>query len=218
MIHLQATFLKRFRVISRDVKSFIFELVLPIIIMIIALLIMRISFIVDLEPVTINLQAYLAEENPVIMPINSDSSVFTTAMKNELNTRYSSQISVLDDLTSTTASDFDRNFLFPKKISRSFKGGISFTSALNTDSTFTFRQIVNTRTPTTPLFLQTLAAQTLINSLFSKTITITVDNHPMPRTYQQTQINNAIAGFFGSFIFALALAFKFASIIAFIVK
>jgi len=40
----------------------------------------------------------------------------------------------------------------------------------------------------------------------------------MPRTYQQTQINRAISGFYGSFIFAIALAFKFASIISFIVK
>ena len=40
----------------------------------------------------------------------------------------------------------------------------------------------------------------------------------MPRTNQQLQINNTITGFFASFIFAIALAFKFASIISFIVK
>ena len=40
----------------------------------------------------------------------------------------------------------------------------------------------------------------------------------MPRTNQQLQINNTISGFFASFIFSIALAFKFASIIAFIVK
>ena len=43
-------------------------------------------------------------------------------------------------------------------------------------------------------------------------------NHPMPRTNQQLEINNTISGFFASFIFSIALAFKFASIIAFIVK
>ena len=40
----------------------------------------------------------------------------------------------------------------------------------------------------------------------------------MPRTFQQLQINNTISGFFASFIFSIALAFKFASIISFIVK
>ena len=40
----------------------------------------------------------------------------------------------------------------------------------------------------------------------------------MPRTFVQQQINNTIAGFLASFVFALALAFKFASIISFIVK
>lgn len=52
----------------------------------------------------------------------------------------------------------------------------------------------------------------------NRAISITVVNHPLPRTYQQLQINNTISGFFGSFIFTLALAFKFASIISFIVK
>lgn len=136
-----------------------------------------------------------------------------------MNTRYSSAISVLDDTTAAqTAINFDKDFLLPKKVSRTFKGGIYFTPAVTADATYSFRQIVNTRAPTSSLFLQTLAAQTLINSMLSKTINITVVNSPMPRTYQQTQINNAIAGFFGSFIFALALAFKFASIISFIVK
>jgi hypothetical protein len=47
---------------------------------------------------------------------------------------------------------------------------------------------------------------------------INVVNYPLPRTYKQLQLNNTISGFFGSFIFSLALAFKFASIISFIVK
>lgn len=45
--HLLATVLKRIRVIKRDMKSFIFELLLPMVIIILALLLMRISFIKD---------------------------------------------------------------------------------------------------------------------------------------------------------------------------
>lgn len=47
-IHLRATILKRLRVIKRDYKSFILELILPMVIIILALLLMQISFIVDL--------------------------------------------------------------------------------------------------------------------------------------------------------------------------
>jgi hypothetical protein len=35
---------------------------------------------------------------------------------------------------------------------------------------------------------------------------------------KQLQINNAVSGFFGALIFSIALAFKFASIVSFIVK
>lgn len=47
-IHLKATILKRLRVIKRDYKSFILELLLPMGIIILALLLMQISFIKDL--------------------------------------------------------------------------------------------------------------------------------------------------------------------------
>jgi hypothetical protein len=43
-------------------------------------------------------------------------------------------------------------------------------------------------------------------------------NHPLPLSFNQLNINNTITGFLGAFIFNLALAFKFASIISFIVK
>ena len=43
-------------------------------------------------------------------------------------------------------------------------------------------------------------------------------NYPFPRTQAQLQINNTISGFFGAIIFSIALAFKFASVVSFIVK
>ena len=45
--HLGATILKRLRVIKRDIKSFAFELILPIAIIILALQLMTVSFIND---------------------------------------------------------------------------------------------------------------------------------------------------------------------------
>ena len=63
--------------IRRDWKSFIFELVLPIVIMIFAMLLMKISFITDLPAQTINVNTYLNEQNPVLIPIGSTDPSYT---------------------------------------------------------------------------------------------------------------------------------------------
>ena len=102
-------------------------------------------------------------------------------------------------------------------------GGIfvepTYTNAsITPNNIYPFTSVVNTRVPTSFFFLQNLAAETYINYLQGSNITITMVNKPFLRTYNQLQINNTISGFFASLIFSLALAFKFASIISFIVK
>jgi len=77
---------------------------------------------------------------------------------------------------------------------------------------------VNTKIPTSAFYLQTLAAETYINQITGKSISITVVKAPFLRTYNQLQISNTISGFFAALVFSIALGFKFASIIAFIVK
>lgn len=57
--HLGATILKRIRVIKRDLRAFIFELLLPLIVILLAMLFMRISFIEDFPSQTLNYQMYL---------------------------------------------------------------------------------------------------------------------------------------------------------------
>ena len=81
-----------------------------------------------------------------------------------------------------------------------------------------FTSIVNTKSPTSILTLQTIAAEAYINEEANSNISIVIMNHPLPRTFQQLQINNTISGFFGALIFSIALAFKFASVVSFIVK
>lgn len=58
--HLAATLLKRLRVVRRDIKSFIFELILPMIIIVIATILMRVSFVHDVAPQTLNYRLYLS--------------------------------------------------------------------------------------------------------------------------------------------------------------
>jgi hypothetical protein len=60
-IHFKATFLKRLRVIFRDLKSFVFELILPFVIILLALFLLRINFIKDLNSQSLTLSTYLAD-------------------------------------------------------------------------------------------------------------------------------------------------------------
>lgn len=96
-IHFGATMLKRFRVIKRDLKSFLFELVLPIVIIIFALLLMQISFITEFSAQTINVNTYLSEQNPVLVPVASTDATFAFAntMKTTMETKYGTKLSAL---------------------------------------------------------------------------------------------------------------------------
>ena len=83
---------------------------------------------------------------------------------------------------------------------------------------YSYKAFVNTRSPTSILAVQTLATEAYMNYISGNTSSITAVNAPFPRTYSELRINNAISGFFGALIFSIALAFKFASIVSFIVK
>ena len=63
--------------IKRDIKSFLFELILPIVIIILALLLMTVSFITDSPYQELNYNIYYVNEstpNPMLLPIGSSSS------------------------------------------------------------------------------------------------------------------------------------------------
>lgn len=130
-------------------------------------------------------------------------------------------MSVSKDTSSTNAVNFDTNYLKNKKISTKFlMGGLFFNgpSTVGTDTVYEYTTVVNTKVPTSSIYLQTLAAESYINQLQGSNITISIVNAPFVRTNNQLQINNTISGFFGALIFSIALGFKFASIISFIVK
>lgn len=117
-IHFKATFYKRLRVIKRDSKSFVFELILPILIIILALFIMRISFVTDYQPQTINVYTYLGEQKPVIVPIASTDTTYMPTFAGYLSGNYGSDISVSSDTTNNLAANFDQNYLLPLKLQR----------------------------------------------------------------------------------------------------
>jgi hypothetical protein len=111
------------------------------------LFLLRISFITDFNSQTINLQTYLSEQNPVVVPIGSDLGATTTTMQGILATKYGTQISVQSDSSDNAAAAFDQNYLFPLKISQStLKAGIFFytstTPGLSTNVLYPFNTLV----------------------------------------------------------------------------
>jgi hypothetical protein len=190
-------------------------------IIILALLLMTISFIVDLPEQELSLATYSSQASPIVIPIGSANSTLLSGIGSQMSSKYGSLISVSQDTNSANAINFDQNFLYPLKTSLTFLlGGIFFNgqSTIGTSTAYTFTSVVNTKVPTSSIYLQTLAAQSYINQIQGSNITISVYNSPFPRTNDQLQINNTISGFFGALIFSIALGFKFASIISFIVK
>lgn len=175
-IHFKATFLKRLRVIRRDMKSFLFELLLPFFIILFSLFLLRISFITDFESQPLTIDTYLANQNPVVIPVGSNPTSYASTVGGDISTKYGTKVSVQEDSTDSTAATFDKNFLLPKKQAQTtLLGGLFFqqsSTASGSNTIYTYNTVANTRTPTSPLFLSTLASQTIINQQFSKAITI----------------------------------------------
>lgn len=78
------------RVIKRDYKSFILELLLPMVIIILALLLMQISFIKDLPEQELSLSTYLSQASPIEIPIGSSDSTLLNGIESKLNSKYGS--------------------------------------------------------------------------------------------------------------------------------
>jgi hypothetical protein len=196
-------------------------LILPLFVIILALVFLRISSLTNYSSQALNLSGYLSDQNPVVVPIGADNTTFVNSMQSLLTSKYGSYVSVKSDTSHTTASTFDQSYLYPIKLSQTtLKAGIFFytnstTSGSNT--IYQFNTLVQTRSPTSPLFSSSLAAETILNQL-GYPVTVQMNNYPLPLTLAQSESSNSIPGFLIGLIFSIAFAFKFASIIAFIVK
>ena len=106
-------------------------------------------------------------------------------MERKLRDKYGSSIKIEKDLISIDPIDFDHNYLFPNKSKNNFPlGGIFFgpQSKNLTYNTYEFTSVINTRVPTSCMFLQTLAAETYINMIKNSNISIILSQNPFPRT------------------------------------
>lgn len=202
----------------RDWKTLAFEFIFPLSLILAAMFLMRISFIKDMveQPITLNI---FRKEGalPLTIPVSGNDSVGNvSAIANQLANDFAPNVSITHGLSSTI-EQFDNDTVFPLKNGGWLKAGI-FLPTSSLTGRFTPIFLVNTRSPSVPLLLPTMFAQSLTRLLTGSQLTITAINSPLPRTYQNLQINNAVSGFLAAFIFSMALAFKFASVISFVVK
>lgn len=126
-----------------------------------SLFLLRISFIKDFDPQSLTVDTYLTQQNPVLISLGAnDTTTYVNTLGNDIALKYGVKVSVQKDTTDAAATTFDQNFLLPKKLAqKTFLGGIFFQQNSNASSTiYTYYTLVNTRSPTSPIFLGSLAS------------------------------------------------------------
>lgn len=121
---------------------------------------MKISFLTDQSAQTINLYTYLGQQNPVVLPIGSTDSTLLGNLNTNINGIYTSNILVHSDASVITVNAFDQNYLFPyKKSISNLLGGLYFLNSYSSgpDTLYPFYVLANTKSPTSPIFLHTMA-------------------------------------------------------------
>lgn len=92
---------------------------------------MKISYTNDLPAQYINLDTYLNEQNPVVVPISSSDATLLTNIKTALSNQYGAQISYGGTTGDASASIFDHDTLLPiKKAQKTLKGGLYFLNSV----------------------------------------------------------------------------------------
>ena len=128
MSHWLATILKRIRVIKRDIKSFILELILPMAIILLGMFLMRIPFIRNAPDQTLTYRTYLDEANSVRVPLSwaaANNAAFSD-MQTVIESNYGPQFKV-STYENPTDVEFDAGDLFSiKQKDIKLKGGIYF--------------------------------------------------------------------------------------------
>lgn len=123
---------------------------------------MRISFVKDIGPKEFHYNRYLAEENPTPIYIGSASanSSLLDDIQNTITLKYSNSFSVIKSINPSDI-EFDQYFVYPiKQANEKTRGAIYFKpSEMRPNKTLLhFTSIMNTKTPTSSISIQSFAA------------------------------------------------------------
>jgi len=120
---------------------------------------MKISYFKDQPSITMNIDKYLEFQNPLILPIGSSSASLLTSTSTSITTKYSSKVNLNSDNTQTTVFNFDKNFVYPKKLQNPILTGgifVESSSVSGSNTIYPFYILSNTKIPSSSIFLPTL--------------------------------------------------------------
>ena len=210
--HLKGLLNKRFNITKRDYKSLVFEILVPLVLVLAGLsFLLLVSRFKDVDPYVLNLSKYEAPQN-IIYP-ETDSSAVSTIITQLENTE-DITVTTTDE---TTISGFD-NELFEVRNYDPYRMGSYF--FYNMDSTNNQYEPVIFHNQTA---FQSLATYYQLISLgtlqtIDPDIKIVVYNYPLKWTDRVKSTSDTGKGVLGCLIFGLAFSFIPGAIIAYVVR
>ena len=193
--HFLALLIKRVRSARRDVRLLVFEIVIPILLVIIGLVLMLLPPLwINYDPYDLTIANY--EQVQQILYSGSNSEQLMTKFHDYL-------VANTGDLTNKAFSDrvfSDRNSI-PYHM-----GAYFFHEADNTSYSYFYSTYVNqTAYQSSPTYYHSMS-----NAIFqsiSPSFSVQVLNHPLPITKKMQNINGLGNGFLGSLVFSLGFSF-----------
>lgn len=123
---------------------------------------------------------------PVPIGAASADSALLDSLKVAIDAKHGSSLDVAKYLSATDIA-FDKDYLYPLKLgNEKLRGAIYYqpTTVSGGKTLVPFTSIMNTRSPTSCVTVQTLAAEAYINYISSGSASITPVNKPFPITYK----------------------------------
>ncbi|KAL4454193.1 hypothetical protein ABPG74_012150 [Tetrahymena malaccensis] len=202
--HLWALMVKRFRYFKRDSRSFVCELLLPIIMILIGFLASTTAAFNDWPNLQLTLDQY-----------NDFNQIYIGGQMNNVQNylqKYQNSENIIS--SSPTVQDFN-NELFEKKTT-DLKIGLFVTSNLPTD--YQYYSFVNSINPNMAPISINMMNNAIINQILGRDIKIIVNNQPLLLTAYTKSFSGTVKGIVISLIFSIGMAFIPASLITYIVR
>ena len=211
--HMQALLRKRFLTNVRDYKSIICEILVPIVLVLLGLgLLMIGSWFDDQNGYDLNIEDHYSTPQSVL---------YASAVGVTVDPQISTYFGTSDVAVGSAQGNMDLNAfdltIFNQRDHDPYRMG-SFYFYKSDELAHQFEVVVfhnQTAYQSSPTYLSVIS-QAIIRS-YNPQVTIKVENHPLPITYDVKTINGGRTGFISSIVFSLGFAFIPVGIISFIV-
>ena len=204
--HFLALLVKRIRATKRDVKALVFEIFIPVILIIVGLALMLLpGYLKDYAPYDLSISAYSQPQTILYSGANSDQFLSKFSDYSTHNTH------------SADNEAFSQAVLDSRNSDPYHMGAYYFEQADTSSHTYWYRTYANQ----TAYQASATYYHSMSNAIFqtlSPSFSLSVYNYPLPITIQMQSINGVGNGFLGSLIFSLGFSFIPTGIILLISK